>query len=474
MMLLLLPLGLLLPTVSGWLTLRIIEQEDPVLCAFERWNLGFLLGTTLCMYLSFLAHIAGFMPFTLTGFLGVQVSYFLLIALLWMRCHVSWKKQPLPLLPTNTPLPKAAKTVLLLLVVWTLLKLFVGFAMLTATPPYQDDVFNNWNMRGKLFGITKELTLEFAIGNNITAIGGVSSYPPTVPLTKTMLTSIAGGWHEGLANSVHMLWYLSVLIMVYFALRRRMSSAWALTGVYALSSLPLFFMHGITPYADAFMAAHIFAAVSLLYAGVSAENKKHSVSFLRLGALATGLLVFTKNEALLMYLPVVLLLLFFVLRHLRNTETFAASDVKNIGMRYASALLVLGVPWIAFKFAHNLTFGNAKSVSGLSIAWQEGVAYAIAINTFFEGNWALLMPLLLGCIAIYWKQAFRSTTVIFTAFFLILYFGQMPLYFLTGLSTEALNQTGYARGLVQIAPVAVTALLLIVHTVLTAEREQKG
>lgn len=467
MILLLLPLGLLLPTIAGWVTLRLAEKEHPVLLGFERWTLACLLGTTLSMYLSFLAHIAGFMTLSLTGFLGVQVSYFLLVSLLWMRFHVSWHVHPVPSLPANKKLSKPIKILIAALLCWTVLKLIVGAAILVSTPPYQDDVFNNWNMRGKLFAITRELTLEFAIGNDITAVGGVSSYPPTVSLTKTMLTDMARSWNEGLVNSIHFVWFLCVLILLYFTLRRRMPAAWAFAGVYALSSLPLFFMHGVTPYADVFLAAHIFAAVSLLYGAVSAETDEQSASFLRLGAIATGLLVFTKNEALLLHIPVVLLLLACVLRHLYTKDTFSEKQVRKIISHYALALLFVALPWILFKLRHNLPFGNAKSVSGLEIAWQKGVAYAITINTFFEGNWALLIPLLLGCIVVFRKQAFRSTTVIFTAFFLLLYVGQMPLFFLTGLSTEALNQTGYARGLVQIAPVGVAALIFIVHAVLS-------
>ncbi|PIQ76172.1 hypothetical protein COU78_01280 [Candidatus Peregrinibacteria bacterium CG10_big_fil_rev_8_21_14_0_10_49_24] len=467
MMLLLLPVGLLLPTVSGWLTLRLVEKEHPVLLNLERWTLGCLLGTTLSMYLSFLAHIAGFMSLSLTGFLGIQVSYFLLVSLLWMRFHVSWHVKPVPSLPKNVRLSKPVTILLATLMCWTLLKLIVGAVILVSTPPYQDDVFNNWNMRGKLFGITNALTLEFAIGNDITAVGGVSSYPPTVSMTKTMLTDMARQWHEGLANSIHFVWFLCVLILVYCTLRRRMPAAWALAGVYGLSSLPLFFMHGVTPYADVFMAAHIFAAVSMLYGAVSAQSDEHSASFLRLGALATGLLVFTKNEALLLYLPVILLLLVFILRHLHAHDVFGEKQVRRTVSNFAMALLLVGAPWILFKLAHNLPFGNAKSVSGLEIAWQEGVAYAIIINTFFEGNWALLIPLLLGCIVFFQKESLRSATVIFTAFFLLLYIGQLPLFFFTGLSTEALNQTGYARGLVQIAPIGVTALFLIVHSVLS-------
>jgi hypothetical protein len=60
------------------------------------------------------------------------------------------------------------------------------------------------------------------------------------------------------------------------------------------------------------------------------------------------------------------------------------------------------------------------------------------------------------------RRAFRPSLTILIGFFFLVYFGQLFLYLFTSLSTEAVNQTGYARGLLHIVPVGVligTALL---------------
>jgi hypothetical protein len=416
------------------------------------------------MYLSFVAHILGITPFTLTGFLGVQIFTALALGMVWMRLKVAWNTSPLPPLPGSPPLSRRTRIVLVLLCVWTVAKLLGGFATLVATPPYEDDVFNNWNMRGKLFFLTQELTLEYETGNEMLSTGGVNSYPVTVPLTKTWLATLAGEWHEGLVNSVHFVWFLSALSLVYCTLRRKMSRAWALCGAYGLSSLPLYFLQGTTAYADIFLSVHIFAVLSLLYGALLSEKREHRLSFLRLSALAAGLLVFTKNEALLMHLPVIVLLVLFSFRFLRCAGSLTCKEIRPVLIHYLLLIGMVLVPWVLFKWSHNLNFGNAKSVTGFTIAWQEGVARAITINTFFEGNWALLFPLLLGILLVRRREAFGSPTVLFSAFFLLVLLGQLPLYFFTGLSTEALNQTGYARGLLQLAPVAVTLFMLLAHS----------
>lgn len=466
MTLLWLPIGMALPTATGWFALRILERNRPVLQPVERCALSFLLGLTFTMYLSFLAHIAGLAPFTLTGLLGVQVAAVLLIGILWMRCRVCWTLEKPPALPPSAPLPRWAKIAIVILAVWTVAKLVAGFAMLTATPPYFDDAFNNWNMRGKLFFLTRELTLEFAIGNDTLATGGVSSYPPTVPLAKTWLATLARGWHEPLSNSVHVLWFLSALALAYAALRRHMPRTWALAGVYILSSLPLYFFHGTAPYADVFLSAHVLAALSMVAGTATAQDTGSRGSYLRIGAFAAALLVFTKNEALLLHLPALLLALWAAAVHLARTGRMTRAEVKKAYIFYAICIACVLVPWILFKWAHGLTFGNAKSLSGLTPGWQAGVAKSIGINTLLEGNWSLFFPLLLASLIAFRRAVFSSPAALYLGFFLLLYLGQLPLYFFTGLSTEILNQTGYARGLVQLMPAAVVGLALLLHSAL--------
>lgn len=464
MTLLLLPVGLLLPTVCGWLTLTLLERDHPVLQSLERWTLSTVFGLTLTMYLSFITHILGIIRFTFMGLLAVQIVTVLVLGLVWMRMRVLWTPSPLPVPPASPPLSRAVKMALILLLVWTVLKLLGGFVALTGTPPYEDDVFNNWNMRGKLFFLTQELSLGYEAGNETLSTGGVHSYPVTVPLTKTWLASLAGEWDEGLVNSVHFVWFLAALSLVYCALRRRVSRAWALCGIYALCSLPLYFMHGTIAYADIFLSVHVFAALSLLYGALQSTNQAHRLTFLRLSALAAGLLVFTKNEALLMHFPVLGVLILSSLWWMRKTGALGNRELRSSLLHYLIFIGIVLIPWVLFKWAHNLNFGNAKSVSALTIAWQPNVARSITINTFFEGNWIFLFPFLIFMLLIRRKEAFRSPAVLFSTFFLTVLLGQLPLYFFTGLSTEAVNQTGYARGLVQLAPVAITLLTLLVHS----------
>ncbi len=467
-----LPAGLLLPTLSGWLLLRLLEGNSPVLFRLERWVAGGVLGLTGTMFVTFLCTLLG-LPLTRLGFLFPQIllTAVLLGLFLWRRpSHPT----PSPLHPTpSSSFPLWALLLTGLLGLWTLAKLVVGALLLTATPPYFDDVFKNWNLRGKVFFLTEKLTLSFDPAS--TAADGVSSYPPTVPMTKAWLAVLAGQWHEGLINSIHLLWYLAVLFLLYAALRRSVSLPWALLGAYLFASLPLPLLHGITAYADIFLSVHLLLAVSFLFHAFSSGNPTARASFLRLGALATALLVFTKNEALLLHLPLLIILLLLGLVSLRRKGALTLPDLRRALFWYGGCLAAVLLPWLLFKWTHGLTFGNAKGVIGLAIGWQPGVLRTVWINTFFEGSWLFFPVMFLTLLLLRWRQAFSPPLAVVSLFCVASYCLQLSLYLFTSLSTEALRQTGYGRGLVQIAPLAVLlALLLLCNAVTQSGHRTEG
>ncbi|MBI3331659.1 hypothetical protein HYZ99_01730 [Candidatus Peregrinibacteria bacterium] len=464
-----LPLGFVIPTLCGWTLLRLLEGRHPVLFALERWVMGFLLGTTLTMYLTVMAQIAGLISFTKIGFLTVQIALLLLLEGLFL-----WKRKTIAApSPRPQPIPSLTgwkKIGFIVIGVWIAIKVVTGILLLTTTPVYFDDVFNNWNMRGKIFFETKELTLVMEAGNEILSVGGVGSYPPTVPLLKTWFATLAGRWHDGLVSAPHILWYLAATLLVYFFLRRQSSFWIACLGVYVLASIPLYLIHGSTPYADVFLSVHVFIALTFPFSAVSAKTREHRLAFYRLGAVAAAMLIFTKNEALVLHLPPILLVTGLALLWNLQRRELSLRDTLGIGARYGIAVGLVAIPWIWFKWMHNLPFGNAKDIPLSDFSWQEGVLYSISINTFFEGNWIFLFPFLLALFVFSRQRAWRTPAVMFTVFLLIVYGMQLPIYLFTGISTEALQQTGYARGLIHLVPISVVLMVMLLEDLLRRKR----
>ncbi|MBI1812388.1 hypothetical protein HY285_00705 [Candidatus Peregrinibacteria bacterium] len=474
MILLWLPIGLAIPTLIGWLILTLLEGKTPVLLGIERWVMGLLLGLTLTMYLTFLGHIASLAALSLGGFFSVQLVALAILGGLYLLRR--WHLPGIPASPVASPSPRPRTWILIALIallVWTAVKIAVPGFILMTTPPYFDDTITNWNLRGDVFFVTKNLELRLPTQHpNDLSINSLSSYPPTVPMVKAWLAHLAGRWDSGLVDSVHLVWLLISLALVWTTIRHTASRTWSVIALWLLASLPLYLMQGTNAYADVFLSAHLLAAAILLYHAARAETPQRRLAALRLAAFATALLPFTKNEGLLIYLPTILAVTGGLLLVSVTRKTLTWRQV-GIGVAwFVLLILAIGAPWIVFKLAHGMPFGNAKSVSGFTVAWQSNVLFSIAINTFFEGNWLLLFPVFIALLLTRSREAFRTPLAMFTFIFLIVSVGQLPLFLFTGLSTEALMQTGYARGLIHLVPIVVILVTLLVRSLVENEDER--
>lgn len=449
--------GIGLPSLAGWALLRSIEGNAPVLGRVERWAAGGVLGITLAMWLAFALHEGAGLPLSRVGFAVVDLLALALSGGWWL-----WKRPSgeAPALPAS-PRPRWEPIVWGLLAIAVLKIAAAAVTFLLLTPTFLDDTLDNWNLRGKVYYEDQALTLVMPGEDPATSPKGVSSYPPAVPLLKASLAAFAGGWTDPLVNAPHALWYAAAAALVYAAVRKRLPRHWALLALYAYLAMPLGAMHGTNPYADVFVSAHVFlAALWALDAIREKDPARVPTRFLLLGV-AFAALSFTKNEGIMLYLPplVLILLAAFALRLRAGTVTLAGAFFPLL--RAAVPLLLVALPWLVYKWGNGLTFGNAKPFTDLSIYWRENVLQAIAVNTFFEGNWLFLFPLLF-CLLAWRRRAAWKTYLPLTAFLAIVYVGQMLIFLFTDLATEALMQTGYARGIIQLLPcfVTLTAVLL--------------
>ncbi len=454
--------GLALPTVSGWCLLGCLEKDHRVLHPLERWVLGFALGLLSSTFLTFLGAVFLGIPLTLPGFLTVQIAALLLTGGWWFCTARSVpgdhapRPSPRPLVPSTT-----MNIALVVLALWTLAKMGAAAFDVITTPAFFNDTITNWNARAKVYVALEEFSLSLPSQNPGDFSSGISSYPPSVPLVKAWLASLAGAWHEGLVNAIHFVWYLALLILVFLTLRRTSSWLIAVFGTYVLSSLPLMLTHSMVAYADIFMALHLFIPSILLFHALHQEERGTALSFLKLSVFAIGLVPFTKNEGLLLYFP--LLVLFSAVTHglLLKRAVLSTRDMRRSLLWTASFVLLILIPWLVFKWTHGLDFGNAKPLGGFSVSWQSGVLQSVAVSLFFHGSWLLLFPLLLFLLVTQWRVAFLSRTAFLTILLLVLFCGQLSLYLFTGLSVEAMKQTGYGRGLIHLVPIAVVLISLL-------------
>ena len=431
-------LGTVLPLIVGWLGVCILDKKQ-VLGMPEKIAISYLGGSILSMFVVFLLNISVGLPLSWWGY---GVVYLVLIGPLALI-----NKQPLRR-PRHLRIPRTPLTILLTL--WIGLKILPASISLLGTPVYYDDVFGNWNMRARVFSETQTIAHALPLGNGAIDSISLTSYPPMVPLLKSSYSAFAGAFVEGLVNIPHILWYLCILLLLYGFVVRRLSPIWGLIAIYIFTALPLPLVHASAAYADLLVAALLLAIVGLL-----SRSKEHP-SLLTISSVLTSLLVFTKNEAILLYVPILVVISIL----LSVSQPSSVSRLRAISYQL-TAISFITLPWLLYKWFHGLPFGNAKTISDLEILWQPEVLRVFAINTFLEGNWNLL-PLLFVCLVILNIKKLRQVHILIPLLFVLFALSeQLGIFVFTGLSAEAMKQTGLARGILQLIPIVVLISVLL-------------
>lgn len=65
-----------------------------------------------------------------------------------------------------------------------------------------------------------------------------------------------------------------------------------------------------------------------------------------------------------------------------------------------------------------------------------------------------------------WKIVLRSSVGILFGFVAAVWLGQLPIYLFTSIYIEALNQTGYARGLIHLLPIVIMISVILLQNIL--------
>jgi hypothetical protein len=456
-------IGIGIMTALGWLMLRVVEGSAALLFPFERIAWANVLGTTVSMLLIFLLHVTSAISLTRWPMLIALLIVIVAFAAIVVRKRLHRNLAPTTQLPKNAPVSTLAKRIGWALLAWIAIKLIMGSLDVALTPTYWDDSFNNWNLRGKAAFVRGELRLELPGSSDDATIGktGVNSYPPTIPFAKTWLAAIRGKFSDGRVNSIHVVWYIALLVTFYWTLRRRLERSLALFGTYLLASLPLLTVQGFNPYADVFVAGHILIVWSALLNAADDHRPAVIARWMAIAALAMGLAVFTKNEVLVLHLPLfIAAAVAIVLHHLRSQRLSRVAMIRIIALMGLIGLAIV-LPWLLFKWLNGLTFGNAKSILNQEITFEPAALQAVWFFLAKEANF-LFLPMCAAIVAFAFRTKLSTFPIILPALFVVISMVlQIAIYVFTPLSTEAIMQTGIGRGFVQIAPIALFVVIIV-------------
>ncbi|MBI5700089.1 hypothetical protein HZC35_07305 [Candidatus Saganbacteria bacterium] len=368
----------------------------------EKLAIGYLIGTGLLTLQMFLYSLLG-IKFNLWGIILPWVVVLVgFVGAPFMGARIRAVGTPLVgvrnLRTGTSPVP----TFLLTAAIG--LKVLYVFYEALVKPVVGWDALWNFSLRAKIFyflgGIPLDRAHPYFLG------GGMKQYPLHLPLLETFTYILQGGWNDALMKVIFPLYFLSMLIVFYYALRREQSRLTSLFFTFLLSTLPLLVYHATIEYADFVVGAYFLAAVVYLYQFIKTKDTK----MLILSAVLAALSAWVKDEGMVFYFIGLFLLVIPILSANKYAVKFKREFI--LVLYYLAPFLVLIGPWIIFKQVFGLSVGNEPtfSLAGMisGFTFHPETIPKVLEKMFLSGNWHLLFGLWALVIIFYYKQIFTT------------------------------------------------------------------
>jgi hypothetical protein len=220
-------------------------------------------------------------------------------------------------------------------------------------PTFADDAFGNWNVPAlhifydggvKMFGEMSEILGRGRLG-----------YPIHIPLYKAQLATMMGGRYEMGINVLNFfLFVVLVKLSFLWTWEKTKKAVISILPALLIVGLPLTFFHITDSYMEFPSAVFSILTIWFLYRYL-AEKELGNVM---LAALFGGLLAFTKNDGMVVYLSSIVLVFLGVLLGSKQFGAFFRSLWEKRGYVWGllGILLFCYLPFMALKIRYGLGF----------------------------------------------------------------------------------------------------------------------
>lgn len=438
--------AILLPTATGFLLVGYLSRCDDREGFPERLSLGFGLGMGMLTFEMFVLALFK-IKFSLLVLSSMQVLTAALFAWLLFRSG-STIRDVFNIWPYDggkASFPRASKLqsiVVLLIAAWVLLKLLFVIYEGTIWPVFAWDSLENWSSAAKFFFYEKGLLLDH--GNEHFFGQGYRTflnYPLHIPLMQVWISVCLGDIHEVYMKYWSVFYFIGVVALVYFAVRRESSRVIAVLAALFLSSVPLLTYHAIDAYADLPLGYYSLATAVCfrVYTDKKRERGDNNFGFLVLSGAFAALCLWTKMEGMFFVLASGITLLLYLLM-----KKVAARSVLARLFCFFAPIIIIGISWYAFLFLNGIVGRSPAVVKSVSELHFE-VIPVILQQTILSANFNIIFIFLGIVVLLGIRTIFRSNLkylllqlVIVIAMYLFLYLATDNYVFVTNLT--ALNR----------------------------------
>ena len=288
-------------------------------------------------------------------------------------------------------------------------------------------------------------------------------YPLLVPLAEVWIYTFLGNLNDLLVKAIFPMYFLSILVVFFFLLKRFMSRNKALLFTFLLATIPQFNHFATIGYTDLILAYYYSIAVMFLYLWMREQNPR----FLILSGLFSGFAVWTKNEGAVLCLVSLMLLGLFLVKNFKR---------KLIGQLVAFLLIValISGPWLALKASTHLdsqlfrfSSMGLKRITDISgkLDWIPVILYEFQKQFFGPKKWNLIWILFLVVLIFNFRRSISDNLQYLTLSIILVIFFYGGVYLLIPVEGP-INwylSSAVSRLFIHFAPVTVFWLALMCH-----------
>lgn len=470
MMLLMLAYAILLPVLAGFVFVTYVLRSDPEIGFFERLFLGFGFGTGLMTFEMFLIAWAG-VPFSTLIISLIQVVSVTMFGCLAYRSGALFQRSSLSSfsIQGNKSMGWAdylRRTLLVFLLGWIVSKILIVSYESYILPVNSFDSWTHWSSGAKFIFYEKGLVLD---PSNEHFFGAgylkIQRYPLHVPLLQVWASLCMNEAHESYMKVWSLYYYISVIGLTYFSVRREASPIVALLAAFFVASAPLLTYHAVIAYADLPLGYYALGSAICFRKYVKDEssgNGRGSGGMLVLMGAFAAFGLWTKMEGLLFAVAWTSGLALLLMKKMPWTNLF----------RYLIPVFVVTVPWYAFLLTTGarVSYGEETEVGaavahGLHLEVLPVILKELMASANFNMIFPFMFVLCFFGVRIILRSDLKYMLVpLFTGVALFLF-----LYVATGSYKWVTKLTAIDRNILTFLPMVYYITALIAATLLNSE-----
>ena len=447
--------SIILSVFIGWNILYLLLQDKGSLAFQERLAISYGLGVGALSLEMLIISLAG-LKFRQSLIIIPWVALFIANAAVYFMKRPERQQKPSYADPVGKK--KAHRNLAAFLSGAVILEIFYAFFKALIKPMESYDAVAIYAIKSKIFYLARSIPSEY-----FSVLAGIfphSDYPLNIPLFQTFLYMAMGNFNDQLVKLVFPLYFVAVLVMLYFAVKRIGGSLYALLFTFVLATIAQFNAYAANGYIDLPLSFYCFTSLLLLLEYFGDTKKAYCAV---LSAIMTGLAAWTKNEGMLYCVINISLFLIFLAM---NRKKIALREIGGLFV-YAGIIFIIYSPWLWAKAVYGLSNADVGSmdIASVNMAKQSyktlPILYEFQRQFFGPKKWNLIW--IVAMLAIYFnpKKLFSKNLQYLTFYIFMAFCGYMFIYLVSDVEILFFLKTTWSRFPIHFMPALVYWLALM-------------